>query len=160
MQEKVYRRQADSLRRRHRGGREPRRRFRYEGLPTAFSASRRTFFIMEAVTQYLTQQGMERVFGFLARASAGSRLVFAYVRKDFLDGKVFYGWESGYKRFVKGGIWFSAFEPDELPGFPMKYGWKVIEDRGYDELAGKYLEPLGRRINSTPVERMVFAEKS
>lgn len=42
----------------------------------------------------------------------------------------------------------------------MKYGWKVIEDRGYDELAGKYLEPLGRRINSTPVERMVFAEKS
>lgn len=139
--------------------------FDHEDLAAAlesngYAINRRTFFVMEAVTQYLTQQGMENVFGFLSKASSGSRLVFTYVRKDFIDGKAFYGWESGYKRFVKGGIWFGAFEPDELPGFLMKYGWKVIEDRGYDALADEYLRPTGRRLCSTPVERMVFAEKS
>ena len=139
--------------------------FDHEDLAAAlesqgFSTSRRTFFIMEAVTLYLTQQGMERTFGFLARASAGSRLTFTYVRKDFLDGKAFYGWESGYKRFVSGKVWHYAMDPKTLPGFLMNYDWKMIEDRGYDELAGEYLKPLGRRLNSTPVERMVFAEKS
>jgi hypothetical protein len=30
---------------------------------------------------------------------------------------------------------------------------------GYDELADKYIELTGRRLASTPVERMVYAEK-
>lgn len=124
-----------------------------------YTAGRRTFFIMEAVTQYLTDEGIRQTFEFLAGASPGSRLVFTYVRKDFLEGKNFYGWESGYKRFVKGGIWFTAFEPGQLRGFLASYGWKVVEDRGYDELADEYLRPTGRRLVSTPVERIVYAKK-
>ncbi len=124
-----------------------------------YSPSRRTFFIMEAVTQYLTVEGIEGVFDFLSKAARGSLLAFTYVRKDFFDGKAFYGWESGYKRFVRRGIWHSAFDPETLPNFLMKFGWNLIEDRGYDELADGYLKPLGRRLSSTPVERMVYAEK-
>jgi methyltransferase (TIGR00027 family) len=124
-----------------------------------YSVNRRTFFIMEAVTQYLTEQGIETIFGFLGKAASGSRLVFTYIRKDFLDGSSMHGWDSGYKRFVSGGIWHCGFEPNELPDFLRKHGWTLLEDRGYDELADEYLKPSGRKLASTSVERMVFAEK-
>lgn len=124
-----------------------------------YSTNKRTFFIMEAVTQYLTKQGVKEVFDFLEKASPGSWLVFTYVRRDFLEGKNFYGWESGYKRFVAGKVWHSGMDPETLPGFLINYGWKLTEDRGYDELAGEYLKPSGRKLNSTPLERMVYAEK-
>ncbi len=124
-----------------------------------YSAGRRTFFIMEAVTQYLTGKGIDEVFGFLSNAAKGSLIAFTYVRKDFFDGKALYGWESGYKRFVRGGIWHSAFDPVMLPAYLGDFRWKIIEDKGYDELADGFLKPSGRNLKSTPVERMVFAEK-
>lgn len=124
-----------------------------------YSPDLRTFYVMEAVTQYLTEGGLRETFAFLSKSKRGSRLVFTYVRKDFLDGREMYGWESGYKRFVKSGIWLSAMNPDEVPRFLDRYGWKLIEDKGYDELAEEYLNPFGRRMKSTPLERMVYSEK-
>lgn len=124
-----------------------------------YSLSKRTFLIMEAVTQYLTADGVKKNFDFLSKAESGSRLIFTYVRKDFLDGKNFYGWESGYKRFVSSKIWHYGIDPGELPGFLKNYGWGVTEDRGYNELAEEYLKPAGRNLTSTQVERIVYAEK-
>jgi hypothetical protein len=36
----------------------------------------------------------------------------------------------------------------------------VNEDFGCDELAGRYVTPTGRRIASSPIERVVYAEKA
>ena len=124
-----------------------------------FSMAKRTFFVWEAVTQYLTEQGVRATFAWLAKAAPGSRLAFTYVRKDFLEGKALYGWESGYRRFVASKIWLFGMNPGDCPSFLRTYGWRVIEDVGYDELAEKYLAPTGRRLTSTPVERMVYAER-
>jgi len=124
-----------------------------------YSPARRTFFIWEAVTQYLTEQGVRATFDWLAKAAPGSRLAFTYVRKDFLEGRTLYGWESGYRRFVASKIWLFGMEPEDCPSFVEPYGWRVIEDVSYDELAAKYVVPAGRRLSSTPVERMVYAEK-
>ena len=46
-----------------------------------------------------------------------------------------------------------------LPAYLGDFRWKIIEDKGYDELADGFLKPSGRNLKSTPVERMVFAEK-
>jgi len=124
-----------------------------------YSTSMRTFFLMEAVTQYLTGAGIATTFDFLAKAASGSHLVFSYVRKDFFDGRAMYGWEAGYRRFVLSGIWQSAMEPDHIPDFLVKHGWKVLEHKGYDEMARAYIAPAGRALTSTPVERMIFALK-
>ncbi len=124
-----------------------------------YSAAKRTFFVWEAVTQYVTEQGVRAVFDWLAKAAPGSRLAFTYVRKDFLDGKNFYGWETGYKRFVSSKVWLYGMEPENCPNFLRGYGWRIIEDVSYDELADKYVVPTGRRLTSTPVERMVYAER-
>jgi len=50
-------------------------------------------------------------------------------------------------------------EPEDCPAFLQDYGWRVIEDLGYDELASRYIGPTGRLLASTQVERMVYAEK-
>jgi len=124
-----------------------------------YSPAKRTFFVWEAVTQYLTEQGVRATFAWLAKAASGSRLAFTYVRKDFLDGKAFYGWESGYRQFVASKVWLFGMEPEDCPSFLQGYGWRIIEDVGYDELADKYIVSAGRRLASTPVERIVYAEK-
>ena len=39
------------------------------------------------------------------------------------------------------------------------YGWRVVEHLGYEELAERYVKTTGRELASTPIERMVYAEK-
>lgn len=125
-----------------------------------YSTDKRTFFILEALTQYLTEKGIRTTFDFLAKAARGSLLVFTYLRKDFLDGRVMYGGEKFYKKYVvKDKIWLFGMDPDALPNFLKEYGWQKIEDVGYDEIAEKYIKPTGRILASTPIERMVYAEK-
>jgi methyltransferase (TIGR00027 family) len=124
-----------------------------------YSTDKRTFFILEAVTQYLTEEGIRSIFEFLAKAGRGSRLAFTYIIKDFLDGRAMYGWEKGYKEYVTNKIWIFGGERDAWPNFLREYGWQIIEDIGYDELTEIYVNPTGRKLASTPIERMIYAEK-
>src|ERR1035438_2177922 len=137
--------------------------FDHEDLRTALSSSghlltKRTFFVWEGVSQYLTEQGVRKTFDFLANAAVGSCLAFTYVRKDFLVGKAPYRWESGYNRFVATGVWRFGMEPEAVASFLTDYGWGLTEDVGYDDLARRYIAPR-RGLASTPVERIVYAEK-
>ncbi len=125
-----------------------------------YTADKRTFFILEALTQYLTEKGIKQIFDFLAKATQGSRLVLTYVRKDFLDGRSLNDWEKFYKKFVTDEkVFIFGMEPDAWPDFLKQYGWRVIEDVGYDEMIEKYIQPTGRVLASTPIERMIYAEK-
>jgi methyltransferase (TIGR00027 family) len=124
-----------------------------------YSEKKRTFFIWEAVTQYLTEAVIRSIFNFLAKAATGSLIVFTYVRQDFLDGRNIYDSEKFYRDFVSKKIFIFGMEPEFLPEFIKEYGWRLIEDIGYDELAPKYIKPSGRPLTSTPIERIVFAEK-
>ena len=125
-----------------------------------YAADTRTFFIWEGVMQYLTEQGVRATMDFLAKAPAGSRLAFTYVRKDFVDGEVFYGHEYIYKTLVlKGKNWHFGMDPENVADFLSGYGWRVLEHLGYDELGERYVKPTGRKLLSMPLERMVYAEK-
>lgn len=124
-----------------------------------YSVDKRTFFIWEAVTQYLTETGIRATFDFLAKAEHGSLLAFTYILKDFLDGRVMYGWENIYKKYVKDKIWLFGMDPEEWPDFLEGYGWQIVEHIGYEELVKRYIKPTGREFTSTPVERIIFAKK-
>ena len=125
-----------------------------------FPANMRTFFIWEAVTQYLPETSVRDTFDFLAKAKTGSRLIFTYVRKDFIDGKNLYGHNYMYNQMVARGVWLFGLEPENLSDLLEPCGWKVLEHLGYDELAERYVKPTGRELLSTPLERIVYAEKS
>ncbi|MFB0515365.1 MAG: SAM-dependent methyltransferase [Candidatus Neomarinimicrobiota bacterium] len=125
-----------------------------------YSVDKRTFFIWEAVTQYLTETGLRTTFDFFAKAARGSRLAFTYVRKDFIDGQVIYGQEDAYKKYVvKDKVWLFGMDPEGVTNFLAAYGWRVVEHLGYEELAVRYVKPTGRELTSTPIERIVYAEK-
>ncbi|HEY0736187.1 MAG TPA: SAM-dependent methyltransferase [Herpetosiphonaceae bacterium] len=119
-----------------------------------------TFFIWEAVSQYLTEAGVRTTFDFLAQSAPGSRLVFTYVRQDFIAGQVLYGQERLYQQYVvRDKLWHFGLAPDEVSPFLDQYGWRVVEHLGYEDLAERYVRPLNRGLASTPIERIVAAEK-
>lgn len=121
----------------------------------------RTFFILEAVTQYLTGAGIHAIFEFLAGARPGSRLTFTYIRKDFIEGREMYGEERLYQRYVAGGrLWLFGIDPEGVAKFLEPYGWRVIEHCGYDELVERYIKVTGRALAFTSIERIVHAEKA
>ena len=125
-----------------------------------YTSDTKTFFVWEAVTQYLSKEGFETTFDFLSKAPAGSRLAFTYVLRDFIEGENLYGQEPIYKRMrVKEKIWHFGINPDEVADILGAYGWKLLEDLSYQELADQYVKPTGRNLPSMEIERMVYAER-
>ena len=120
----------------------------------------KTFFIWEAVTQYLPWESVRKTFEYLAKVTPGSRLAFTYIRRDFIEGKSLYGHKYLYEQMVmKDKSWLFGMDPSEVDDFLSAYGWCVQEHLGYDELAESYVKPTGRKLLSTPLERIVLAQK-
>jgi len=120
----------------------------------------RAFFICEGVTQYLTEEGVRRTLEGLRAAAPGSRLVFTYVRRDFIDGTNRYGTRTLYRNVrERHQLWHFGLEPDEVAGFIADYGWRLVEQAGPDELVQRYVEPTGRKLKASQLEWSVYAEK-
>ena len=115
-------------------------------------------FVWEGVTQYLTEEAVRRTFAFLAKAGAGSRMVFTYVRKDFLDGTNLFGMEKIYRRSVE-RLWHYGVAPEAVGGLLNEYGWEEREQAGHAEFAARYIAPTGRELPVFAIERCVYAEK-
>lgn len=121
----------------------------------------RTFFVWEGVTQYLTEDAVRATFSYLRSAAAGSRLVFTYVQRDFIDGTNLYGSKSAYRRFrEKQQVWKFGLKPDEVAGFIDEYGWRLIEQAGPEYFLRHYVEPAGRDLTASQLEWTAFAEKA
>jgi len=140
--------------------------FDQQNLETAlpihgYTTSKKTFFIWEGTTQYVSEAGIWATLDFLEKVPAGSRLVLTYTPKDFIDGENFYGCEYLYKQMrIKDQIWLTGFDPQTISGLLARYGWKVREHLGYDELDERYVKPTGRKLGWMAIERIVEAEKT
>ncbi len=125
-----------------------------------YTPNYKTFFIWEAVSQYLTEAAVRQTFDFLAQAPAGSQLAFTYVLKEFVEGRNIHGLDDFYERMiVKTKAWHFGFDPAEVADFLREYGWRLVEDLSYEELNNRYMRPTGRDLPAMTIERMVFAEK-
>jgi methyltransferase (TIGR00027 family) len=121
----------------------------------------RAFFICEGVTQYLTEDGVRRTLEGLRAAAPGSRFVFTYVRRDFIDGTNLYGTRTLYRNTrERQQLWQFGLQPDEVAGFIGEYGWRLVEQAGPDEFVQRYVEPTGRKLNASQLEWSVYAEKT
>ncbi|MEC3955526.1 SAM-dependent methyltransferase [Nocardia sp. CDC153] len=126
-----------------------------------YRGERTTLFLWEGVTQYLTEKAVRATLATLAAAPAGSRLVFSYVRQDFLDGTNLEGCDGAYRRFVAGkGIWRFGLLPGDVAELLAEYGWRELEQVGGREYVERFLAPLGRGAEGVPdLERCVTATK-
>jgi methyltransferase (TIGR00027 family) len=120
----------------------------------------RTFFIWEAVTQYLSADAVHATLESLRPAASGSRLVFTYVRRDFIDGVNFYGAKQLYRRFrQRQQLWHFGLQPEEVAAFLAEHGWRLIEQLGPEQIVQRYLEPTGRNLTASQVEWSAYADK-
>jgi methyltransferase (TIGR00027 family) len=123
-------------------------------------AEQKSLFIWEAVIPYLSAQGVRRTFDYLETVASGSRLVFTYIRKDFIEGRNLYGAEALYRAFVqKAQLFHFGWEPEEVAPFLAEYGWRELEQVGSQEYMERYMRPSGRNLPVSEIERAVYAEK-
>ncbi|HEU4363722.1 MAG TPA: SAM-dependent methyltransferase [Mycobacterium sp.] len=120
----------------------------------------RVFFICEGVTQYLTDGGVRTVLEGLRAAAPGSRAVFTYVRRDFIDGTNRYGSPLLYRRVrQRRRLWHFGLQPEQVGDFLAEYGWRLVEQAGPEEFRRRYIEPTGRNLAASDLEWSVYAEK-
>ncbi|HWF69159.1 MAG TPA: class I SAM-dependent methyltransferase, partial [Mycobacterium sp.] len=121
----------------------------------------RAFFIWEGVTQYLTADAVHATLESLRPAASGSRLVFTYVRRDFIDGVNFYGAQRLYRRFrQRQQLWRFGLQPDEVASFLDGHGWRLVEQLGPEQVVQRYVEPTGRNLTASQVEWSAYANKA
>lgn len=72
----------------------------------------------------LTERSVRATFTFLAKASAGSRLIFTYVRSDFLVGTNLYGAGQLRERMTgRYDVWKFGLAPQQVDTLLREYGW-------------------------------------
>ncbi len=126
----------------------------------AYRTDARTFFVWEGVTQYLTEDAVRTTLAALQGAPAGSRLVFTYVRRDFIDGTNMCDAAVLYKRFrQRQQVWKFGLQPDEIEEFVGAYGWRLVEQAGPDYYQQHYLRPAGRDLAASDLEWAAYCEK-
>ena len=70
-----------------------------------------------------------------------------------------YGEATFFETIVeKEKLWHFGFNPNEVADFLDEYGWRCIEDLGYEELNERYVV-TGRNLPFMTMERVVYAEK-
>lgn len=125
-----------------------------------YRAEHRTFFIWEGVTQYLSPGAVHATFEQLRRAAPGSRVIFTYIRQDFLDGVNLYGAQTLYRRFrERDEVWKTGFDPERLHETLDEYGWRLIEQAGPGYFRDSYIKPAGRNLTASQIEWTAHAEK-
>lgn len=123
-----------------------------------FRDTGRTLFIWEGVTQYLTPEAVHGMFEQLRAVAPGSRLIFTYVRQDFIDGTNLHGAEAVHRRFRRRRqIWKSGMEPERVEEILRGYGWAGVEQVGPSYYRDLYIRPTGRTISASPIEWTALA---
>jgi methyltransferase (TIGR00027 family) len=124
-----------------------------------YRREQRTFFIVEGVTQYLSPEAVRAMLGQLRGAAPGSRLVFTYVRQDFIDGTNLYGADATYRRLRgRRQVWKSGLVPEEVGELLADVGWRLVEQVGPSYYRDTYIRPTGRAIAASPIEWTALAE--
>jgi methyltransferase (TIGR00027 family) len=120
----------------------------------------RSLFVWEGVTQYLTAEAVGATLEGLRQVVSGSRLVFTYVRRDFIDGINLYGAKPVYRRFrQRQQLWHFGLQPEEVASFLDRYGWRLVEQAGPDQIVQRYVEPTGRNLSASQVEWSAYAQR-
>jgi O-methyltransferase involved in polyketide biosynthesis len=96
----------------------------------------------------------------LRAAPAGSRLVFTYVRSDFIDGRNMYGATLLHKRFrQRQQVWKFGLDPGAVEAFVGEYGWRLVENAGPDYYLQNYIRPAGRDLAASDLEWTAYCAK-
>ncbi len=126
-----------------------------------FDFTKTTFTICEGVTQYITKDAVDNIFNLVSKMAAGSSIAFTYVLESVINRT---STIEGAKEIMdyskkKNWQWQFGIEPGNMVDFLKKYNLQLAQDVGADYYQGKYLQPIGRQLFVSEVERVVLAKK-
>jgi methyltransferase (TIGR00027 family) len=126
-----------------------------------YAIDRPAVVVWEAVTQYLTEDAVHRTLDALSVLATGSRLLFTYIRRDFLDGTHLYGAGPVHRRMTGAHrVWHFGLGPGEVEPLLRRHGWTEIEQVGPAEYGTLHPELAQRGLPVSEIERAVRAERS
>ncbi len=125
-----------------------------------YNLTSKTLFILEGVTQYISKEANDKTMKYVAQAAPGSKIVFTYVLKSFIEGKDLKGAteKSLYKWLVKGFKLFKyGLDPAEIGDYLSKYSFSLIEDIGKEEVLERYMKLVDLDLSVFEIERIALA---
>lgn len=130
-----------------------------------YNLTSKTLFVWEGVTQYISKEANDSVLKYIVQAAPGSKIVFSYILKSFIDGTYLHDWMNiMYKRMRKKNnpLWVYGLNPKEISHYLSKYSLSLIEDVGSEELENRYMKlvNLDLQVKVFDIERIAFAEVS
>ena len=133
-----------------------------ELVKAGFRLETPTFFIMEGVTQYISEQAVENIFGFAAQSQKSSRFAFTFIKLEIIDGTA----RSNIDQRIMGRVarrgmpWIFGINEQLLGEWLNQRGFKLIDQSGGADYRKRYLDPVGRQMNMYEGERIALAEVS
>jgi methyltransferase (TIGR00027 family) len=135
--------------------------FNKERLPeklahAGFEEGRKSLFLLEGVTMYLSHAAIESTFGYIRDVSGrGSLVVFDYIYAGVLRREHrYYGERNIFRTVSKAGEgWAFALEEGEIENFLSTYGFHIKDHSSAQELEERYFKnregEIVGRINGT-----------
>lgn len=122
--------------------------------------SKPTTIVWEGVTNYLTQEAINKTFEFAKRFPVNSFVIFTYIHKQVLDNAhSFAGTEKLFKNLKQNEEhWTYGFLPSELPRYLQQFGLTLLDDKGAAEYREKYIPERKGLLNGYEFYRVVFAK--
>lgn len=125
-----------------------------------YHAHKRTLFIWEGVTNYLSEVAVDATLRWCAAAAAGSTVIFTYIHKEVLaHPDAFFGGEK-IAATVQGvgERWTFGLEPAKLPDFLEQRGLMLQQDVGASDYRARYYGAAAQRMRGYEFYHIVVAE--
>ena len=126
-----------------------------------YNLSSKTLFIWEGVTQYISEEANNCILEYIAQATPGSKIVFSYIVKSFINGKdIGEDLKVMYKHMRKKNnpIWIYGLDPADIHNYLSKYSLTLIEDIGKEEVEERYMKSVNLDLKVFEIERIALAE--
>jgi methyltransferase (TIGR00027 family) len=120
-----------------------------------YRPGRRSLFLWEGVTYFLTPRAVEATLrSVAANAAPGSRIVFDYALRSYVEGDLSYYGAREIARELKriGEPHLFGLNADEIRPFLARFGFTVDSDLGAAELSDLHLRGTDGRLCGRPHE--------
>ncbi len=125
---------------------------------TSFDPANPAAFILEGVTQYITEESVQRTLSFVGKTAPGSTLIFTYVLKSVIERRSgIPGANKLMDTVSRDSPWIFGLEPSSLPETLRRFHLELVEDVGAEYYQERYLRPSGRSLDVFAGERIASA---
>lgn len=127
---------------------------------SGFDEQARSVFVWEGVTNYLTEEAVAAVLGFIGRGAAGSTLIFTYIHRGVIDGSTYFEGADTLLRNVQrlGEPWRFGLDPSQTGHYLERFGLDLVEDFAADEYRKRYLGSTPSDLHGYGFYRVAVAE--